>query len=189
MPAKDSEEREGEGCLAPTTLMARPSLANMYTLPEDIRPSNYNITVCFDIPAREFRCSVETRLTLDLPSSTVFLNSQNLELSNIRLSCPKTGTEVQGSVTEREDTMGVVRMDFQQEVGAGEKLLSLDCRGAIRPGLQGVYLNKFTDLSGRERDGVSTMFAATEARYPSSSASTLRLAARERSARPRRTSV
>ena len=41
---------------------------------------------------------------------------QNLEVSNIRLSCPKTGTEVQGSVTEREDTMGVVRMDFQQEV-------------------------------------------------------------------------
>ena len=36
--------------------------------------------------------------------------------------------------------------------------------GTIRSGLQGVYLNKYTDSSGKERDGIATMFAATEAR-------------------------
>ena len=164
MPAKESEEREGELGLAPTSLSSRPCLATMFTLPNDPMPSHYHIVAAFDIPAREFRCSVATKLTFGQPSATIYLNSQNLELSNVRLVDEKTERILPGEVAEREDTVGVARIEMGEEVQAGEYTLHLDCKGAIRTGLQGVYINKFVDQGGQERDGVSTMFAATEAR-------------------------
>ena len=164
MPAKESEEREGELGVAPTSLSSRPCLATMFTLPADPSPSHYHIVAAFDIPAREFRCSVATKLTFEQPSATVFLNSQNLELSNVRLVEEKTERIVAGEVAEREDIVGVARIEMREEMPAGEYTLHLDCRGAIRTGLQGVYINKFVDEGNQEKDGVSTMFAATEAR-------------------------
>jgi len=164
MPAKDSEEREGElGCV-PASLSSHPCLGTMYTLPSDPRPNHYSIIVSFDIPRRVFRCSLEITLMFERPTHTIFLNSQSLQLCNIKLKNDKTGAVIVGEVTEKEDTIGVIRIDFCEEICSGQHTLALDCSGAIRNGLQGVYLNKFIDLEGKERDGVSTMFAATEAR-------------------------
>ena len=164
MPAREVEEREGGQGLAPTALTSRPSLATMYTLPIDPTPLHYTITAAFDIPARVFRCTVAVRLRVDRPTATIYMNSLNLEVSGLRLVEGKAGREVAGQVTEREDAMGVIRVDLAEEVGEGEHQLYLQCEGAIRAGLQGVYVNKFVDRQGREREGVATMFAATETR-------------------------
>ena len=165
MPAKESEEREdGEVVIPTTSLSSRPCLSTMYTLPNDPRPSHYHINVAFDITARLFRCSVATKLSFERSTSTIHFNSQNLDLSNVRLVEDKTGRVFLGDVAEREDVVGVARVEMREEVLPGEYTLHLDCSGVIRTGLQGVYINKYVDEGGQERDGISTMFAATEAR-------------------------
>ena len=136
----------------------------MYTLPNDPRPSHYHINVAFDITARLFRCSVATKLSFEQSTSTIHFNSQNLDLSNVRLVEDKTGRVYPGEVAEREDVVGVARVEMREEVLPGEYTLHMDCFGVIRTGLQGVYINKYVDEGGQERDGISTMFAATEAR-------------------------
>lgn len=156
MPAKEGEGGgEGEGP-APTSLSSRPCLATMYRLPADPAPSHYAVTTALDIPGRCFRTSLATRLQLERPTATIFLNSQNLQLSNIRLIDDKSGLAVAGEVTEREDTVGVLRIDLSAEVGPGAHTLALDCSGPIRQGLQGLYINK-CDSGGRETELTSIL--------------------------------
>ena len=69
-----------------------------------------------------------------------------------------------GYVAEYNSSIGVARLDFHTSLPMGKYRLKTNFTGTIRSGLQGVYLNKFTESCGKERDGIATMFAATEAR-------------------------
>merc|ERR1719341_1807023 len=138
-------------------------LATMYRLPTSTCPSNYDIQVAFHIPMRRYRGHVDTTLDILSPSQTICLNSSNLDLENISLE-GEDGRVVVGLVSETNTSIGVVRIDFGAAVSAGRYTLAMDFSGQIRPGLQGVYINRFTDKDGGEKDGISTMFAATEAR-------------------------
>jgi len=106
---------------------------------------------------------VDTTLDILSPSQAICLNSSYLELENISME-GEDGRVVVGLVAETNTSIGVVRIDFGSPLSIGRYTLSIDFSGQIRPGLQGVYINRFTDKDGGEKDGVSTMFAATEAR-------------------------
>ena len=89
----------------------------------------------------------------------------NLELSNITIEAtPGQKPPVKCVGQEQNSSIGVARLDFGISLPVGKYKLSASFSGKIRNGLQGVYLNKFVDGHGHEKDGVATMFAATEAR-------------------------
>jgi len=165
-PAKENDVSSFPPPLAPPSSCLSPSLlplATMYRLPTTACPSNYDIQVAFHIPMRKYRGHVDTTLAILSPSQTICVNSSNLELENISLE-GEDGRVVVGLVAETNTSIGVVRLDFGVPIPVGQYTLAMDFSGQIRSGLQGVYINRFTDKDGGEKEGVSTMFAATEAR-------------------------
>ena len=137
-------------------------LSSMYKLPVTVVPSNYDITVSFNIGERKYRGHVVTDIEILTPTRHVCVNSANLHISNIKVCRDEKAT--MGIISDSDSSIGVVRFDFGSILTVGKYKLELEFMGKIRSGLQGVYLNKFTGGDGQEREGVATMFAATEAR-------------------------
>ena len=165
-PAKDNDTVSFSTPLAPPSSFTSSSnmpLSSMFTLPSFAIPQSYDIQVAFHVPMRRYRGHVETILDISSPFHAIYLNATNLELENISLEGEDGGVVV-GLVAEVNTTIGVVKIDFGNSIVAGKYTLSIDFRGNIRSGLQGVYVNKYIDKHGVEKDGISTMFAATEAR-------------------------
>jgi len=107
---------------------------------------------------------VTTELELWSPTPCICVNISNIQLSNITIESVTGDLKQTGDVAEYNSSIGVARLDFHTSLPMGKYKLKTNFTGTIRSGLQGVYLNKYTDSSGKERDGIATMFAATEAR-------------------------
>ena len=165
-PAKENDASSFPQPLAPPSSCMSSSLtplSTMFTLPTSARPLHYDIQVSFHIPLRRYRGHVDTSLEIYRPSQMICVNSSNLDLENISME-GEDGRVIVGLVAETNTKIGVIRIDFGTPIPAGKYTFSMDFSGSIRNGLQGVYINRFTDKDGQEQDGVSTMFAATEAR-------------------------
>ena len=137
-------------------------LSSMFRLPVTVVPTNYDISVSFNIDAKKYKGFVITDIDILAPTRHICVNSSNLQLTNIKVS---QGTDsVLGTISDSDSSIGVVRFDFGSTLAVGKYKLSMDFSGRIRSGLQGVYLNKYTGADGEEKEGLATMFAATEAR-------------------------
>ena len=137
-------------------------LSSMYKLPVTVVPTNYDITVSFNIGERKYKGCVVSDIDILVPTRHICLNSANLHITNIKVFNDEENFE--GSISDSDSSIGVVRFEFGVPLPAGRYKLSMDFTGKIRSGLQGVYINKFIGADGKEKEGVATMFAATEAR-------------------------
>ena len=137
-------------------------LSSMFRLPVTVVPTNYDITVAFNIGAKKYKGGIITDIDITAPTRHICVNSANLLINNIKVY--NNEKEALGTISDSDSSIGVVRFDFGCTLSAGKYKMSLDFSGKIRSGLQGVYVNKFSGADGREREGVATMFAATEAR-------------------------
>ena len=167
-PAKENDAASFPSPLAPPSSACPPTmkpLCSMYRLPLTIVPTTYNIKVSFNIPSKQYRGRVIT--DLDILSSTqhICVNTSNLQLQDVTIE-PDLGLHKPIACVEVEhnSSIGVARLDFGTSLPVGKYKLHINFTGKVRSGLQGVYVNKYIDGNGLEKEGIATMFAATEAR-------------------------
>ena len=93
-------------------------LSSMYKLPVTVVPSNYDITVSFNIGERKYRGHVVTDIEILTPTRHVCVNSANLHISNIKVCRDEKAT--MGIISDSDSSIGVVRFDFGSTLNVGK---------------------------------------------------------------------
>ncbi len=130
---------------------------NPYRLPDNARPSRYDITLRPDLTAATFAGTETITLTVTESTDELILNAIELELDTASLG------ERTLSVSYETDTERVHLSDGAP-ILAGEHTLTIAFRGILNDKLHGFYRSTFEDKDGEEHVIATTQFEATDAR-------------------------
>ena len=130
---------------------------NPYRLPNNARPSRYEITLHPDLTTASFAGTETITLTVTEPTDELTLNAIELELDAASLG------DRTMSVSYEPDTERVHLSDGAP-IPAGEHILIIAFRGILNDKLHGFYRSSFEDKNGEEHVIATTQFEATDAR-------------------------
>ncbi len=106
-------------------------------LPRDVVPLHYALHLTIDPAAVGFRGEVRIRVRLAEPTPTIWLHARDLEIEAAVLSRVGRADEALAPAIVHES--GVLRLDAQVPLAAGEATLRLGFAGAFGSGLDGTY--------------------------------------------------
>ena len=137
--------------------------SNAVTLPTNVRPARYDLTLTPDLAEFTFRGQETVEIEVLQPTSEITLNSAELEILSCRLNLPDGSSRApaETSFNEEEET---ATFRFGSALPVGPAKLELEFSGGLNDKLRGFYRSKYTSESGDERYLATTQFEATEAR-------------------------
>lgn len=127
-------------------------------LPEEVKPSHYDLEITPDFDNLEYRCKQEVKLTISKEVTEISMNSK--ELFIYEASCG--GQKATGINYDIADTK--VTLSFQTPLAVGEATLSLDFKGIINGDMCGFYKSQYTDADGNKAVMGATQFESIDAR-------------------------
>ncbi|MCI0848250.1 MAG: M1 family peptidase, partial [Chloroflexi bacterium] len=131
-------------------------------LPETARPSKYRIKLQPDL--KNFTFSGEQSVDLEVleATSTIVLNSVDLEISAATLHTNGTALSSRSITLDKEAETAT--LDFGEIVQPGEARLDMVFTGELNDKLVGFYRSEYTSQDGETRYLATTQFEATDAR-------------------------
>jgi len=136
--------------------------SNAVVLPETARPSKYRIKLQPDLKNFTFDGEQSVDLLILEATSTIVLNSIDLEISNTTLHANGT-TLTSKSVTIDKDAE-TATLDFGETIQPGDARLEMVFTGALNDKLMGFYRSEYTSQDGETRYLATTQFEPTDAR-------------------------
>ena len=133
-----------------------------YRLPTSVIPSHYNLHLKPDLESETFTGEVEIAVEISETTSSLLLNSKELELKSARLISDAGRIEATDFTYDEE--LERVTLQLDSEAPAGSYRLAVDFDGILNRKLAGFYISTFTDESGVERKIATTQFESTDAR-------------------------
>ncbi len=131
-------------------------------LPETARPSKYRIKLQPDLKNFTFDGEQSVDLLILEATSTIVLNSIDLEISNTTLHANGT-TLTSKSVTIDKDAE-TATLDFGETIQPGNARLEMVFTGELNDKLIGFYRSEYTSQDGETRYLATTQFEPTDAR-------------------------
>ena len=131
-------------------------------LPETARPSKYRIKLQPDLKNFTFDGEQSVDLLILEATSTIVLNSIDLEISNTTLHANGT-TLTSKSVTIDKDAE-TATLDFGETIQPGDAQLEMVFTGKLNDKLMGFYRSEYTSQDGETRYLATTQFEPTDAR-------------------------
>ena len=131
-------------------------------LPETARPSKYRIKLQPDLENFTFDGEQSVDLLILEATSTIVLNSIDLEISNTTLHANGT-TLTSKSVTIDKDAE-TATLDFGETIQPGDARLEMVFTGELNNKLMGFYRSEYTSQDGETRYLATTQFEPTDAR-------------------------
>jgi len=131
-------------------------------LPETARPSKYRIKLQPDLENFTFDGEQSVDLLLLEATSTIVLNSIDLEISNTTLHANGI-TLTSKSVTIDKDAE-TATLDFGETIQPGDARLEMVFTGELNNKLMGFYRSEYTSQDGETRYLATTQFEPTDAR-------------------------
>ncbi len=131
-------------------------------LPETARPSKYRIKLQPDLKNFTFDGEQSVDLLILEATSTIVLNSIDLEISNTTLHANGT-TLTSKSVTIDKDAE-TATLDFGETIQPGDARLEMVFTGDLNDKLIGFYRSEYTSQDGETRYLATTQFEPTDAR-------------------------
>ena len=133
------------------------------TLPTNVKPTRYRLTLEPDLEAFTFRGEEAVDIEVLEPSSEITLNSADIDILSGRLTVDGGSvlTPQDIALDESQETATFV---FESEIPAGPATLEITFTGELNDKLRGFYRSHYTDIDGRERYLATTQFEATDAR-------------------------
>ena len=131
-------------------------------LPETASPSKYRITLQPDL--RNFTFTGEASVDLQVleATSTIVLNSVDLEISSATLHAGGTALSSRSVTIDKDGETAT--LDFGDTVQPGEARLELAFTGELNDKLVGFYRSEYTGPDGETRYLATTQFEPTDAR-------------------------
>ena len=123
--------------------------ADAAILPGSVRPAKYRIHLHPDLDEATFKGTEEIDVQVVEPTSTIVLNSVELEILGAELfrdGAPSIEPEI--SYDEKAET---ATLDFGQVIPTGPARLEIDYTGILNDKLRGFYLSKYTGSDGESR--------------------------------------
>ena len=136
--------------------------SNAVVLPETARPSKYRIKLQPDLKNFTFDGEQSVDLLILEATSTIVLNSIDLEISNTTLHANGT-TLTSKSVTIDKDAE-TATLDFGETIQPGDARLEMVFTGELNDKLIGFYRSEYTSQDGETRYLATTQFEPTDAR-------------------------
>ena len=131
-------------------------------LPETARPSKYRIKLQPDLKNFTFDGEESVDLLILEATSTIVLNSIDLEISNTTLHANGT-TLTSKSVTIDKDAE-TATLEFGETIQPGDARLEMVFTGELNNKLMGFYRSEYTSQDGETRYLATTQFEPTDAR-------------------------
>ena len=131
-------------------------------LPETARPSKYRITLQPDLRNFTFRGEQSVDLQVLEPTSTIVLNSVELEISSASLQT--NGATLPSRSISLDEEAQTATLDFGETVQPGDARLELSFTGVLNDKLLGFYRSEYTSQDGETRYLATTQFEPTDAR-------------------------
>ena len=131
-------------------------------LPETARPSKYRIKLQPDLKNFTFDGEQSVDLLILEATSTIVLNSIDLEISNTTLHANGI-TLTSKSVTIDKDAE-TATLDFGETIQPGDARLEMVFTGELNDKLMGFYRSEYTSQDGETRYLATTQFEPTDAR-------------------------
>ena len=131
-------------------------------LPETARPSKYRIKLQPDLKNFTFDGEQSVDLLILEATSTIVLNSIDLEISNTTLHANGT-TLTSKSVTIDKDAE-TATLDFGETIQPGDARLEMVFTGGLNDKLMGFYRSEYTSQDGEPRYLATTQFEPTDGR-------------------------
>jgi len=131
-------------------------------LPETARPSKYRIKLQPDLKNFTFDGEQSVDLLILEATSTIVLNSIDLEISNTTLHANGT-TLTSKSVTIDKDAE-TATLEFGETIQPGDARLEMVFTGELNDKLMGFYRSEYTSQDGETRYLATTQFEPTDAR-------------------------
>lgn len=135
---------------------------NNPTLPKNVKPSRYNITLEPDLERFTFSGDMVIDIEIIEPTSTIVLNSAELDIQSCSLLI---SNEIQNPVSiifnEKDE---IVTLSFEKDFLTGPAELKLVFTGELNDKLRGFYRSVYTDPEGNEKHLAATQFESTDAR-------------------------
>jgi puromycin-sensitive aminopeptidase len=131
-------------------------------LPETARPSKYRIKLQPDLKNFTFDGEQSVDLLILEATSTIVLNSIDLEIGNTALHANGT-TLTSKSVTIDKDAE-TATLDFGETIQPGDARLEMAFTGELNDKLIGFYRSEYTSQDGETRYLATTQFEPTDAR-------------------------
>ena len=136
--------------------------SNAVVLPETARPSKYRIKLQPDLKNFTFDGEQSVDLLILEATSTIVLNSIDLEISNTTLHANGT-TLTSKSVTIDKDAE-TATLEFGETIQPGDARLEMVFTGELNDKLMGFYRSEYTSQDGETRYLATTQFEPTDAR-------------------------
>ena len=136
--------------------------SNAVVLPETARPSKYRIKLQPFLKNFTFDGEQSVDLLILEATSTIVLNSIDLEISNTTLHANGT-TLTSKSVTIDKDAE-TATLDFGETIQPGDARLEMVFTGELNDKLMGFYRSEYTSQDGETRYLATTQFEPTDAR-------------------------
>jgi puromycin-sensitive aminopeptidase len=143
------------------TLGGRMSSEAAYRLPRTVVPSHYDIKIEPDLAEASFRGTVGIDVDIAEPTSTVVLNTIELDLE--RASIAVGDTEQLASISLDEDSERAM-LTVESELPVGPARIVIRFTGILNDDLRGFYRSVYTTDDGDEKVIATTQFEATDAR-------------------------
>ena len=137
--------------------------SNAVALPNDVRPTRYNLTLAPDLDAFTFAGQVSIDIEILEPTSSVVLNSADIAVESCSLTLAD-GSERSVAGIEYDEGEETVAFDFGAELPVGSARLDIAFTGELNDRLRGFYRSGYTGADGRERMMATTQFEPTDAR-------------------------
>ncbi|KAJ6513872.1 leucyl aminopeptidase [Mycena vitilis] len=156
-------------CFRPTTFFHQNSpysamAQDKYRLPLKVRPRHYDVTVSTDLETFKFGGFVNISLDILEETSTIELNSNDLDLGPASISCDASqSVETQSGQTVDKEQQRVT-FAFPSALPAGSKAeLKVSFNGILRTSMTGYYLSTW-EQDGQKKHYALTQFEPTDAR-------------------------
>jgi len=137
--------------------------SNAVNLPTDVRPVEYRLTLEPDLIAFTFKGQETVEIEVLEPTSTIVLNSIELEVQACRLT-RDGGADMIAVDTSYDAENETVAFRFESQLGSGPAKLHIEFTGELNDKLRGFYRSRYTDIDGTERYLATTQMEATDAR-------------------------
>ena len=131
-------------------------------LPETTRPSKYRITLQPDLHNFTFKGEQSVELQILKPTSTIVLNSMELEISSASLHA--NGTTLPSRSITLDEVAQTATLDFGETVQPGDARLEMTFTGILNDKLLGFYRSEYISQNGETRYLATTQFEPTDAR-------------------------
>ncbi|MDA1036275.1 MAG: M1 family metallopeptidase [Chloroflexi bacterium] len=133
-----------------------------YRLPANVRPVQYSVELTPDLQSFTFTGRETIVVRVGQPTSTVVLNSSELDITSASASLAD-GTTVSASVTV-DEVAERATVTLAQDLPAGDATLAFEFTGTLNDQLRGFYRSQYDGPDGSARYLATTQFEATDAR-------------------------